>query len=110
MNKLQRTVLSKIVDKETYHFAKPAIEMSRREMNKLIKNTKFTDMKVWSKKLSGVRMKRVMQTWDKQGTPLYNYQARGYWVMWSKTNNGWRTIVMNTVEKVKLGNQMYKVK
>ena len=110
MNKLQRTVLSKIVDKESYHFAKPAIELSRTEMNRLIKTTKFTDMKVWSKKLSGVRMKRVMQTWDKQGTPLYNYQARGYWVMWSETNQGWRTIVLRSVEKVKLGNQFYKVK
>lgn len=110
MDNLQRKVLGKIVDKETYMFAKPAIMLSRREMNKLIKDTKFTDMKVWSKKLSGVRMKRVMQTWDKQGTPVYNYVQRGYWVMWSKTNGGWRTIVMNSVEKVKLGNQMYKVK
>lgn len=109
MNKQQQKVLSKIVDKEAYHFAKPAIELSRTEMNKLIKNTKFTDMKVWSKKLSGVRMKRVMQTWDKQGTPVYNYQARGYWVMkWG--NKGWRTIVLRSVEKVKLGNQFYKVK
>ena len=108
MNKLQQTVLSKIVDKEAYHFAKPAIELSRSEMTRLIKTTKFTDMKVWSKKLSGVRMKRVMQTWDKQGTPVYNYIARGYWVM--KYDNSWRTIVLKTVEKIKLGNQFYKVK
>jgi hypothetical protein len=108
MNKLQQNVLSKIVDKAAYLFAKPAIELSRREMTRLIKTTKFTDMKVWSKKLSGVRMKRVMQTWDKQGTPVYNYIARGYWVM--KYDNSWRTIVLKTVEKIKLGNQFYKVK
>lgn len=110
MNKQQRNVLSKIVDKATYLFAKPAIEISRSEMNRLIKTTKFTDIKVWSKKLSGVRFKRVCQTWDKQGTPLYNYQARGYWVMWSEPDQGWRTIVLRTVEKVKIGNQFYKVK
>ena len=107
MNKIQRSVLSKIVDKEAYMFAKPAVELSRTEMNKLIKTTKFKDMKVWSKKLSGVRFKRVCQTRDKIGTPVYNYQARGYWVM--MTDEGWRTVVLRTVEKVKLGNQIYKV-
>ncbi len=40
--------------------------------------------------------------------PVYDYEARGYWVM--MTNEGWRTIVLNNVEKVKLGNQVYKVK
>ena len=29
--------------------------------------------------------------------------------MYSQTNRGWRTIVLNTVKKVKLGNQMYKI-
>ena len=110
MTDKQRQVLEKIVDKETYLFAEPAIEISRQEMNKLIKTTKFTDMRVWSKKLSGVRLRRVMQTRDKVGTPSYNYQARGYWVMWSQTDGGWRTIVLKSVEKVKLGNQIYKVK
>ena len=110
MNSRERKVLSKIVDKETYMFAKPAIQLSRSEMNKLLKTTKFTDIKVWSKKLSGVRMKRVMQTRDKVGTPVYNYQARGYWVMWSQEDSGWRTIVLRSVEKVKMGNQIYKVK
>ena len=108
MNKQQRTVLEKIVDKQTYMFAKPAIELSRTEMNRLIKTTKFTDIKVWSKKLSGVRFKRVCQTRDKIGTPVYNYQARGYWVM--MTDEGWRTIVLRSVEKVKIGNQFYKVR
>lgn len=110
MTDKQRQVLQKVVDKETYLLAKPAIEISRREMNRLLKTTKFTDIKVWSKKLSGVRMKRVMQTRDKQGTPTYNYQARGYWVMYSMEDFGWRTIVLRSVEKVRLGNQIYKVK
>ena len=110
MTDKQKQVLQKIVDKETYLFAEPAIEISRREMNRLLKTTKFRDIKVWSKKLSGVRMRRVMQTWDKQGTPVYNYQARGYWVMYDMNKQGWRTIVLKSVEKVKIGNQFYKVK
>ena len=110
MNEQQRRVLEKIVDKETYLFAKPAIEISRTEMNKLIKTTKFTSMRVWSKKLSGVRLRRIMQTQNKIGTPTYNYQARGYWVMWSETDGGWRTIVLKSVEKVKIGSQFYKVR
>ena len=110
MTDKQRQVLAKIVDKESYLFAEPAIEISRSQMNRLLKTTKFTDIKVWSKKLSGVRMRRVMQTWDKQGTTLYNYQARGYWVMYDMNKQGWRTIVLKSVEKVKIGNQFYKVR
>ena len=108
MTDKQKQVLAKIVDKETYLFAEPAIMVSRTEMNKLIKTTKFTDMRVWSKKLNGVRFRRICQTWDKQGTPVYNYQRRGYWVV--MTDEGWRTIVLRSVEKVKIGNQFYKVK
>ena len=110
MTSKQRQVLQKIVDKETYLFAEPAIMVSRREMTRILKTTKFRDIVVWSKKLSGVRLKRTMQTWDKQGTPVYNYQARGYWVMYDMNKQGWRTVVLRSVEKVKLGNQVYKVK
>lgn len=110
MTDKQKQVLQKIVDKETYLFAEPSILVSRTEMNRLIKTTKFEYMRVWSKKLSGVRMRRVMETRDKIGTPVYNYQARGYWVMYSQTDGGWRTIVLNSVEKIKLGNQIYKVR
>ena len=108
MTDKQRQVLNKIVDKQTYLFAEPAIMVSRDEMNRLIKTTKFTDMRVWSKKLNGVRFRRICQTWDKVGTPVYNYQAKGYWVM--MTDEGWRTIVLRSVEKIKIGNQFYKVK
>ena len=38
-----------------------------------------------------------------------NYAQKGQWVMWSQGDNGWRTIILDTVTKVKLGNQFYKI-
>jgi len=109
-------VMNKVVDK-TYHFTQPAIELSRRDMTKLIKQTKFTSMRVWSRKLNGVGMRRMEQTRDlvPNGSPGVRKRRRTLarqkmWVVWSETNQGWRTIRLNTVQKVKIGNQFYKVK
>lgn len=111
-----RQVMNKVIDKE-HHFAQPAIELTRREMTNLIKTTKFTDMKVWSRKLSGARMRRVEQTRDM--TPNSSpgvvkrrrtLRRQNMWVVWSNTNQGWRTIRLQTVDKIKIGNQFYRVK
>ena len=103
-------VMNRVVDREEM-FAKPAIEITRREMTELIKSKK--QMKVWSTKLDGKRMRRVMKTGSPTGGKSWNprYKQKGQWVMKSQTNSGeWRTIVLNTVEKIKLGNQVYKIK
>lgn len=117
MYHIQNKVLNKIVDREVYHFAEPAIEMTRREMTSLIKNTKFTSMRVWSTKLNGSRMRRMEQTRDQlpNSSPgvvkrRRTLRRQNMWVVWSETNQGWRTIRLNTVDKVKIGNQFYKVK
>lgn len=108
--------MNKVIDK-TYHFATPAIELSRREMISLIKNTKFTSMRVWSTKLNGARMRRMEQTRDlvPNGSPSVRkrrntLRRQNMWVVWSETNQGWRTIRLRTVDKVKIGNQFYKLK
>lgn len=108
--------MNKVVDK-TYHFATPAIELSRSEMTKLIKNTKFTSMRVWSTKLNGAGMRRMEQTRDliPNSSPGVVKRRRTLsrqkmWVVYSETNNGWRTIRLQTVKKVKIGPQFYKVK
>lgn len=108
--------MNKVVDK-TYHFATPAIELSRSEMTKLIKNTKFTSMRVWSTKLNGAGMRRMEQTRDliPNSSPGVVKRRRTLsrqkmWVVWSETNQGWRTIRLQTVKKVKIGPQFYKVK
>jgi len=109
-------VMNKVVDK-TYHFAQPAIELSRREMIKMIKDTKFTSMRVWSTKLNGSRMRRMEQTRDKlpNSSPgvvkrRRTLKRQNMWVVWSETNQGWRTIRLRTVDKVKIGQQFYIVK
>ena len=99
--------MNKVVD-TTYHFAAPAIELTRKEMTDLIKNTKFTSMRVWSTKLNGAGMRRVEQTRDK--VPNSTLRRQKMWVVYSQTNNDWRTIRLNTVSKVKINNQFYKVK
>lgn len=108
--------MNKVVD-TTYHFAQPAIELSRREMTSLIKNTKFTSMRVWSRKLNGVGMRRMEQTRDKlpNSSPgvvkrRRTLARRKMWVVWSETNQDWRTIRLNTISKVKIGTQFYRVK
>ena len=98
--------------KRLHKFAEPAIMLTRAEMTSLIKDTKYEYMRVWSTKLSGAGMRRYMRTEDPTGRPSGNpnYIQKGQWVMWSQQDRGWRTIVLDTVEKVKLGNQFYKVR
>jgi len=105
-------VMEKLADKE-HMFAKPTITLTRREMTELIKSRKL--LRVWSTKLDGSSMRRVMKTGfptgNKSGNP--RYKQKGQWVMKSQTNNNeWRTIVLRTVDKVKdlSDNQFYKTR
>lgn len=102
---------NKKVDRRLENLAAPAIILNRAEMTSLIKNTKFEYMRVWSTKLNGEGMRRYMRTENKKSGTSWNpnYAQKDQWVMWSQTDNGWRTIVLNTVTKVKLGNQFYKI-
>lgn len=116
LTSIHNKVMNKVIDK-TYHFAAPAIELSRKEMIDLIKNTKFTSMRVWSTKLNGARMRRMEQTRDMipNGSPSVTKRRRtlrrqNMWTVWSETNQGWRTIRLRTVDKVKIGQQFYRVK
>jgi len=116
LDNMMRKVMNKVVD-TTYHFAGPAIELSRKEMIDLIKNTKFTSMRVWSTKLNGAGMRRMEQTRDliPNSSPSVVKRRRTLrrqkmWVVWSNTDQDWRTIRLTTVDKVKINNQFYKVK
>lgn len=104
--------MNKLVNKEEM-FALPAITLTRAEMTELIKSRKL--MRVWSTKLDGSSMRRVMETGfptgRKSGNP--NYKRKGQWVMRSDTDGGeWRTIILNTVDKVKVlsNGQFYKIR
>jgi hypothetical protein len=104
--------MEKLANKEMM-FATPTITLTRREMTQLIKSRKL--LRVWSTKLDGTRMRRVMKTGRPTGGRSGNprYKQKGQWVMESQTNNGeWRTIVLRTVDKIKdlNDNQFYKVR
>lgn len=107
-----RRVMSKLADKEMM-FAKPAITLTRKEMTELIKSRKL--LRVYSTKLDGSGMRRVMRTGFPTGNKSWNprYKQKGQWVMESQTNNGeWRTIILRTVDKIKdlNANQFYKIR
>ena len=107
-----RRVMNKLVNREEM-FAKPAITLTRKEMTDLIKSRKL--LRVFSTKLDGSRMRRVMRTGFPTGNKSWNprYKQKGQWVLRSQTNNGeWRTIILRTVDKVKDidANQFYKVR
>jgi hypothetical protein len=94
-------------------FAEPAVFLTRAQMTSLIKTTPMEFMRVWTTKLNGQGMRRMMRTGPFPGGPkgpVYDYEARGYWVMYDQNKRDWRTIVLNNVTKVKLGNQVYKVR
>tara|TARA_R110000823_G_scaffold315029_1_gene445382 strand:- start:723 stop:1064 length:342 start_codon:yes stop_codon:yes gene_type:complete len=112
LDKIHFKVMNHLVNKEEM-FAKPAIEITRAEMTKLIKSKKL--MRVWSTKLNGASMRRVMKTGSPTGGKSGNprYKQKGQWVMKSDTNDGeWRTIVLKTVDKIKTigDDQFYKVR
>jgi len=107
-----RRVMEKLANKE-HMFATPTITLTRQQMTELIKSRKL--LRVWSTKLDGSRMRRVMRTGfptgGRSGNP--NYKQKGQWVMRSQTDGGeWRTIVLRTVDKIKDldANQFYKVR
>jgi hypothetical protein len=103
-------VSEKVLDK-LQMFAEPAIEVSRAEMNRLIKETKFRYIRIWTTKLSGVRMRRMMETRNPTGNPpSYDYKSLGYWILWDQNARNWRTVVLRNVEKIKIGNQFYKIR
>jgi hypothetical protein len=92
-------------------FAEPAIMLTRSQMSSLIKTTPEVFMRIWTTKLDGKGMRRMFRTGPKQpGNAVYDYEARGYWVMYDQGKRDWRTIVLDNVTKVKLGNQVYKVR
>lgn len=103
-------VMNKLVNKEEM-FAAPAIEVSRREMTELIKSRR--EMKIWSTKLNGSSMRRVMKTGKPTGGKSGNprYKQKGQWILRSQTDdNEWRTIILSSVDKIKIGNQFYKTR
>lgn len=96
-----------IVGNKLYQFRKKNY-ISFREMVDIVK-TKYQDVKIYTTKLSGRNMVRDMYTTDPTGRPpVYDYEERGYWVLWDTDASGYRTVVLKNIEKIVVdGETMY---
>jgi hypothetical protein len=111
LDRKQSRVLEKIVNKELM-LAEPAIEISRRKANEMIKSNNTRYWTIWTRRLNGSRYKPQFKNGPFPGGSkgaVYNYQAKGYWVGFEDVSGRWRTIVLRNVDKFKVGNQVYRV-
>ena len=96
-----------VVANKLYHFREKNY-ISFSDMVDIIK-TKYQTVKIYTTKLSGSNMVRDMYTTNKVGRPLYNYAAKGYWVLWDEGSSGYRTVVLKNIEKISVDDQTYYV-
>ena len=64
--------------------------------------TWFKPFKLYTKKLSGANRyySEAYTVNGPSGRAVYNYQARGYMIVFDKAKGGYRTIVWKNVEKI----------
>jgi hypothetical protein len=90
------------------NFAK-ATEITQDEMEKIVLmwNEPF---KIYSTKLDGTRMVREMYSFEYTGNALYDYEAKGYMVLYDLDRDGIRTVVFDNVYKISKFGKTYIVK
>ena len=67
--------------------------------------------KIYSRKLDGTRMIREMYSFEgPSGNALYDYQSKGYMVLYDLDRDGVRTIVFDNVYKISKFGKTYIVK
>lgn len=71
----------------------------------------YTPMKIYTRKLDGKRMVRDMfSVQGPSGNVKYNYDARGYMIMYDSDKVGFRTIVLKNVYKIEKEGRTYLVR
>ena len=101
-------VLNKNVTKKLHRFAKN--DISKSEAKKMILDW-YTPMKIYTTKLDGTRMIREMfSVQGPSGNVDYNYNAKGYMIMYDSDKVGFRTIVLKNVYKIEKEGQTYLVR
>jgi hypothetical protein len=99
------------VNKKILNFATKHKQISLNEAKDIIL-TWYEPFNIWSKKLysgkiEGVKMESVA---GPSGDAVYDYEARGYMVLWSYDDDGFRTIVWDNVDKIEKDGIMYHIK
>lgn len=71
----------------------------------------YTPMKVYTRKLDGTRMVRDMfSVQGPSGNVKYNYDAKGYMIMYDSDKIGFRTIVLKNVYRIDKEGTTYLVR
>jgi len=95
--------------KHLEEFAK-ATEISQSEMEDMVL-TWNEPFRIYTRKLDGTRMVRDMFSFSgPSGNVRYNYQAKGYMILYDLDRDGYRTIVFKNVYKLTKFGQTYLVK
>lgn len=82
------------------HFASKRKNISASEMQDIVL-TWYEPFKIYTKKLDGTNMTRDMYSVaGPSGDAVYDYEARGYMVLWDEGVRDFRTIVWDNVEKI----------
>lgn len=95
--------------KHLEQFAK-ATEITKDEMERIVL-TWNEPFKIYSRKLDGTRMIREMYSFEgPNGNATYDYEAKGYMVLYDLDRDGVRTIVFDNVYKISKFGKTYIVK
>jgi hypothetical protein len=85
-------------------------EISRTQMEAMILDW-YEPMKIFTTKLDGTRMIREMYTVaGPSGNVKYDYDERGYMILFDADKLGFRTIVLENVYKIEKGGRTYLIK
>jgi hypothetical protein len=85
-------------------------EISRTQMEAMILDW-YEPMKIFTRKLDGTRMIREMYSVaGPSGNVKYDYEAKGYMIVFDADNLGFRTIVLKNVYKIERGGRTYLIK
>jgi hypothetical protein len=85
-------------------------EISRAQMEAMILDW-YEPMKIFTRKLDGTRMIREMYSVaGPSGNVKYDYEAKGYMIVFDADKLGFRTIVLRNVYKIERGGRTYLIK
>ena len=100
--------VNKSVTRKLHKFAEN--EISKSEVKDMILDW-YTPMKIYTRKLDGTRMVRDMfSVQGPSGNVKYDYDARGYMIMYDSDKIGFRTIVLKNVYKIEKEGRTYLVR
>jgi len=101
-------ILNKNVTRKLHKFAENEISFS--EMKEMVLDW-YTPMKIYTRRLNGTRYEGDMFTVQgPSGNVKYDYDAKGYMIVYNSDALGFRTIVLKNVYKIEKEGRTYIVR